>query len=210
MHPLFNSRVKDSIQMVAKYPNWFEQIAQHNFEEFLLPLAGKEWLRFLQLGCFTGDASVWMAKNVLTGQHSWLDDVDTWEGAANEPVQTEMDFDDVYATYLAKVEGLPVTHRRSTTTDYLLDFDNAVMRPSFFDFIYVDAHHTSASAFLDSELSWPLLKSDGILAIDDYEWNHPDGNPIHAPKLGIHMFLDRHAGDYQLLTINSQVWIKKK
>jgi hypothetical protein len=95
MHPLFNSRVKDSIQMAAKYPNWFEQIAQHNFEEFLLPLAGKEWLRFLQLGCFTGDASVWMAKNVLTGQHSWLDDVDTWKGAANEPVQTEMDFDDV-------------------------------------------------------------------------------------------------------------------
>jgi hypothetical protein len=153
------------------YPNWFAQIAQHNFERFLLPLAGKEWLRFLQLGCFTGDASVWLGKNVLTGEHSWLDDVDTWQGAPNEPIQEQMDFDDVYATYLAKTEGLPITHRRTTTTEYLLDHDVAVMRPSFFDFIYVDAHHTSASAFLDSELSWPLLKSGGILAIDDYEWS---------------------------------------
>lgn len=192
------------------YPNWFKQIAQHNFERFLLPLAGKEWLRFLQLGCFTGDASVWMAKNVLTGQHSWLDDVDTWQGAPNEPVQTAMDFEDVYNTYLYKTDDMPIMIHRRTTTDYLLDHDIALMRASVYDFIYVDAHHTSASAFLDSELSWPLLKRDGILAIDDYEWNHPDGDPIHAPKLGIHMFLDRHAGEYDELIRNSQVWIRKR
>jgi len=195
---------------MTEYPNWFKQIAQHNFEQFLLPLAGKEWLRFLQLGCFTGDASVWMCENVLTGEHSWLDDVDTWAGAPNEPIQTQMDFEDVYATYLAKTEGLPIVVNRKTTTEYLLDYDNAVMRPSFFDFIYVDAHHTSASAFLDSELSWPLLKPQGILAIDDYEWLHPDGVDIHAPKIGIHMFLDRHEGEYEELIRNQQLWIRKK
>lgn len=192
------------------YPNWFKQIAQHNFEEFLLPLAGKDWLRFLQLGCFTGDASVWMAENVLTGQHSWLDDVDTWEGAPNEPIQEEMDFDDVYNTYLSKIKGLPVIPNRSTTQAYLLDHDVATMRPSYFDFIYVDAHHTSASAFLDSELSWPLLKSGGLMAIDDYEWQHPDGVEIHAPKLGIHMFLDRHEGEFDTLKVNQQYWLRKR
>ena len=195
---------------MTDYPNWFKQIAEHNFEEFLRPLEGKEWLRFLQLGCFTGDASVWLCQNILVGKHSWLDDVDTWRGAPNEPIQTEMDFDDVYATYLAKTEGMPIVVNRKTTTEYLLDHDNAVMRPSFFDFIYVDAHHTSASAFLDSELSWPLLKSDGILAIDDYEWQHPDGVDIHAPKIGIHMFLDRHEGEYTELVRNQQVWIRKR
>ena len=191
------------------YPNWFRQIAQHNFEEFLLPLAGKDWLRFLQLGCFTGDASVWMCQNVLTGKHSWLDDVDTWEGAPNEPIQTQMDFEDVFRTYRDKTKGMPIVRNRRTTTEYLLDNDNEVMRPSYFDFIYVDAHHTSASAFLDSELSWPLLKPDGILAIDDYEWEHPDGVDIHAPKIGIHMFLDRHEGEYTELIRNQQLWIRK-
>jgi hypothetical protein len=192
------------------YPNWFKQIAQDNFEEFLLPLAGKEWLRFLQLGCFTGDASVWMCNNVLTGEHSWLDDVDTWQGAPNEPIQEEMDFEDVFNTYLDKTKGMPIVHSRRTTTEYLLDRDDAVMRPSFFDFIYVDAHHTSASAFLDCELSWPLLKSGGLMAIDDYEWQHPDGVEIHAPKLGIHMFLDRHDGEFDTLKVNQQYWLRKK
>jgi hypothetical protein len=192
------------------YPNWFKQIAQHNFEEFLLPLAGKEWLRFLQLGCFTGDASVWMCNNVLTAEHSWLDDVDTWRGAPNEPIQEEMDFEDVLNTYLDKTKGMPIVVNRKTTTEYLLDQDNAVMRPSFFDFIYVDAHHTSASAFLDCELSWPLLKSGGLLAIDDYEWQHPDGVEIHAPKLGIHMFLDRHEGEFDTLKVNQQYWLRKR
>ena len=195
-----------------EYPNWFKQIAQDNFEQFLTPLAGKTDLNFLQLGVFTGDASVWLLEKILTGSGSILTDVDTWRGAANEPVQEEMNFEDVYNTYLYKVDDYEkkVSIRRCTTTDYLLA-QYGPDRPlgEYFDFIYVDAHHTSASAFLDCELSWPLLKSGGILAIDDYEWLHPDGVDIHAPKLGIHMFLDRHDGEYKLLAKNQQVWLRK-
>jgi hypothetical protein len=55
-----------------------------------------------------------------------------------------------------------------------------------------------------------LLKSGGILAIDDYEWLHPDGVEIHAPKLGIHMFLDRHENEYKKLIVNQQYWIRKR
>ena len=190
-----------------EYPNWFKQIAQHNFEQFLLPHAGKPNLAYLQLGVFTGDASVWLCENVLTHNGSRLFDVDTWEGAPKEPVQEEMDFDDVYTTYIKKVDEYRNTtfHWTMTTQKFLLS--NYLDRD--LDFIYVDAHHTSASALLDCELSWDLLKSGGILAIDDYEWTHPDGVDIHAPKLGIHMFLDRHEGEYKLLVKNQQVWIRK-
>lgn len=195
-----------------EYPNWFKQIAQDNFEQFLTPLAGEIRLKFLQLGVFTGDASVWLCKNILTAQSSTLTDVDTWRGAANEPVQEEMDFEDVYNTYLDKTAEYKktISVHRCTTTDYLLA-QYGCDRPlgEHFDFIYVDAHHTSASALLDCELSWDLLNSGGILAIDDYEWLHPDGVEIHAPKLGIHMFLDRHEGEYKLLAKNHQVWLRK-
>jgi predicted O-methyltransferase YrrM len=113
----------------------------------------------------------------------------------------------VYNTYLEKVSkyGDTVYQWRMTTQKFLL----SNYSDGNCDFIYVDAHHTSASAFLDCELSWPLLKSGGILAIDDYEWSHPDGVDIHAPKLGIHMFLDRHDGEYKLLAKNQQVWLRK-
>lgn len=193
---------------MTDYPNWFEQIAKDNFEKFLLPEAGKPNLDFLQLGVFTGDASVWLLENVLTNDTSYLDDVDTWEGAFNEPIQEQMDFNDVWETYLSKVSkyGDTVYQWKMTTQKFLLGNYSDGNK----DFVYVDAHHTSASAFLDCELSWPLLKSGGLLAIDDYEWLHPDGVEIHAPKLGIHMFLDRHPDEYETLIVNQQYWLRKK
>lgn len=192
---------------MSDYPNWFKQIAQHNFERFLLPEAGKPDLHYLQLGVFTGDASVWLLENILTGSESTLMDIDTWEGAENEPIQEEMDFDNVFFTYRAKTDHF---HNRLFKQISTFDFLSKHNYIKGYDFIYVDAHHTSASAFLDCELAWPLLKSGGILAIDDYEWLHPDGLDIHAPKLGIHMFLDRHPDQFDTLIINQQYWLRKK
>ena len=151
--------------MVAKYPNWFAEIAQANFEQLLLPEAGEPDLKYLQLGVFTGDASVWLLENVLTGKNTYLHDIDSWAGAHNEPVQTAMDFDDVYNTYKDKVKRFNNSyHAKAMTQDYLVTVHH---RKHIYDFIYVDAHHTSASALLDCELSWPLLKPEGILAIDE-------------------------------------------
>ena len=187
-----------------EFPNWFNYTAKDNFEKFLIPLAGQKNLSFLQLGVYTGDASIWMLQNINNIQ---LTDVDTWQGS-DEDAHKDMDFDDVYKTYIEKVSkyGDCVFQWKMTTQKYLLgNYSDGNL-----DFIYVDAHHTSASAFLDCELSWPLLKSGGLMAIDDYEWIHPDGVDIHAPKLGIHMFLDRHEGEYKLLVKNQQVWIRKQ
>jgi predicted O-methyltransferase YrrM len=89
-----------------------------------------------------------------------------------------------------------------TTLDYLRTCNQT------FDFVYVDADHTAASALLDGELSWRDLKSGGLLAFDDYQW----GQHLPAsksPKLGIDLFLERHAGEYELLESGLQVWIRK-
>jgi len=191
---------------VTDYPNWFEYV-RPNFEEFLTPLAGKDDLKFLQLGVFTGDASVWLAENILTGKSCWLIDVDTWEGSAEEAHES-MDFDDVLDTYKAKVEPYKdkITSFRSSTTWYL----HGVRRPPSYDFIYVDADHTTVGVLLDAELAWPALKSGGIMAFDDYTWSHHTGDPRLAPQVGIDLFLHRHELDVQILTKNSQVWLRKK
>lgn len=190
---------------MTSYPNWFAGAAQANFEQFLLPKAGKFGLTYLQLGVYTGDASVWLCENVLTGDQSRLFDVDTWAGS-DEPAHKTINFDDVFDYYQSRVKGKQVQPVRATTVKYLTD-----MADSFhYDFIYIDADHTSAGVLLDAELSWPLLKSGGIMAFDDYEWLHADGVEIHAPKLGIHMFLDRHDGEFDTLVVNQQYWIRKR
>ena len=194
---------------MAEYPNWFAKTAEYNFEAFLKPLAGRSDLNFLQLGVFTGDASLWLLENILTSESSNLTDVDTWEGS-DEPDHEPMDFDDVWKTYLKKITShLNVYFLRQTTTDYLV---NVLADPPYklYDFIYVDADHTTVGVLLDAELSWPLLKSGGIIAFDDYTWGHESGDPRLAPQVGIDLFLHRHLGNYELLTKNTQVWLRKK
>ena len=190
---------------MTDYPNWFAQTAQPNFDQFLTPLAGQENLKFLQLGVYTGDASVWLADNILTGLGCWLIDVDTWEGS-DEPDHETMDFDDVYETYKTKTKMYKtIKHFKSTTTWFL----SSVRKDPDYDFIYVDADHTTVGVILDAELAWPQLKSGGIMAFDDYTWGHASGDPRLAPQVGIDLFLHRHQGDYELLAKNAQVWIRK-
>ena len=194
---------------MTEYPNWFSYVYP-NFRDFLFDLAGKDNLRFLQLGVFTGDASVWMLENVLTQPSSALVDVDTWQGS-KEAAHDDMDFEDVWKTYLEKTKRFRINAIRQSTVDYLThELGCTECSSSKFDFIYIDADHTTVSVLLDAELSWPLLKSGGIMAFDDYTWGHDSGDPRLAPQVGIDLFLHRHELDYQLLTKNHQVWIRKR
>ena len=182
-----------------EFPNWFNYTAKENFEKFLIPLAGQENLTLLQLGAYTGDASIWMINNLGLLN---LFDVDTWEGS-DEDAHKEMDFSEVERVYDEKVQGR-AHKKKMTTVDYLLN--NRLYQ---YDFIYIDADHTTVGVLMDAELSFPLLKSGGIMAFDDYTWG-AEMPPHLTPGLGIDLFLERHIDEYETLIVNHQVWIKKK
>jgi hypothetical protein len=193
---------------MTDYPNWFEMNAKPNFEKHLESYAGDIRLRFLQLGAFTGDASVWLCENILTQQSSTLNDVDTWEGS-NEEMHKAMDFSDVYSTYIEKTKKFSnIYHYQAKTFNFLIKQYEAKDNVPCYDFIYIDADHTTVGVLMDAELSWPLLKAGGIMAFDDYTWGHELPTEL-APTLGIDLFLARHEKEYEVLVINSQVWIRK-
>jgi predicted O-methyltransferase YrrM len=190
----------------VSYPNWFASSpALSNFTEHLSDLAGKKNLKFLQLGVFTGDASVWLMQNILTDQSSHLTDVDTWQGSKEEQHDL-MNFSDVEMVYNTKTSVYKNLKKfKGTTLNYL---KKAPL--DYFDFIYIDADHTAVGVLLDAELSWLSLKSEGILAFDDYMWRErTDRDDLH-PQPGIHSFLDRHEGEWELILKNWQLWVRKK
>ena len=190
---------------MTDYPNWFNHTAKSNFEKFLTSLAGQDSLKFLQLGVYTGDATEWLCKNVLTGVDVLLHDVDTWKGS-DEVAHESIDFNEVHNIYVNKIANFDnVMFYKMSTYDYLID---EFTRYRQYDFIYIDADHTTVGVLMDAELSWPLLKSGGIMAFDDYKWG-PNFPPDLTPALGIDLFLGRHEGEYETLVINEQVWIRK-
>lgn len=185
-----------------EYPNWFVG-QQYNFEAQLAHFKDKPKLRFLQIGAYTGDASVWLLENILTDQGSFLLDVDTWAGS-DEAEHSQIDFDKVYEYYKERME--PYSNVRSVRNSSDNFFRN---NKTEFDFIYIDGGHTATQVAKDADSAWKLLKSGGILAFDDYGWGK-DLPPDTTPKPAIDNFLSAHDGEYTQLVDSYQVWLRKK
>jgi predicted O-methyltransferase YrrM len=186
------------------YPNWFESVARPNFEQHLKRFAGLPKLRFVQVGVFTGDASVWLLDNILTDPSSRLLDIDTWQGS-DEAEHKAMDFENVYLTYLAKVKKYPNVSDMRADSGHTL----SQMPGDLADFIYIDGDHTAAGVRVDSYHAHRILKPGGVLAFDDYLWGY-GLDPEQTPQPAIDTFMEVHKDEYEVLDINWQVWLQKK
>lgn len=187
------------------YPNWFNISAVHYFN-LILPrrFAGKPLLDFLQIGAYTGDASEWLLDNILTDRSSWLTDVDTWYGS-DEGIHKRFDWNEIESFYDSRIASYGnVCKVKGYSEEFL-----STAEKLHYDFIYIDGDHTAHGVYTDANLSWDKLKPYGIMAFDDYLWQHDTKENHLRPKPGIDKFLSEHSGEYQLLIMDEQVWISK-
>jgi predicted O-methyltransferase YrrM len=187
---------------MSDFPNWFVG-QQYNFESILSDLKGKPNLKFLQIGAYTGDASVWLLDNILTDPTSTLTDIDTWKGS-DEVEHERISFAKVHEYYLERTKKYNNLLSIQSKSEYVLSNLNQM-----YDFIYIDGDHTAKAVADDAEDSWKILKPSGILAFDDYGWGK-DMPEYLTPKPAIDNFLNKYAGTYDILTKDYQVWIMKK
>jgi predicted O-methyltransferase YrrM len=187
---------------MTTYPNWFDG-QKYNFEIYLSHLQGKSNLKFLQIGVYTGDASIWLCENILTDETSFLYDIDTWTGS-DEKEHEKIDFDKILEYYKERIGSLKSTAwLRMTSNEYFANTKNIE-----FDFIYIDGDHVAEQVAKDAENAWKVLKPNGIMAFDDYMWGQ-DLPPHLTPRPAIDDFLEKYEGMYTLLTKEYQVWIQK-
>lgn len=187
---------------MADYPVWFDKT---NFKNVLSHLKDVRNLRFLQIGVYTGDASVWLLDNVLTHESSLLVDVDTWKGS-DEPAHEHINFENVlqyYKNRLEKYKGKVISWQMNSNEFFIQNPDVK------FDFIYIDGDHHAMQVYFDAVNAWKCLNKGGILAFDDYTWSIDD-NPMNSPRYGVDKFLVEHDGEYIMLVKNTQLWIGKK
>lgn len=77
-----------------------------------------------------------------------------------------------------------------------------------FDFIYIDGSHVAPAVLTDACQAWTLLKRNGIMIFDDYEW---EGHPhlLFRPKLAIDAFLGVFDGCFETVHKGGQVVVRK-
>ena len=189
---------------------WFESVAKKNFEEVLsnYQLTNSPF-RMLQIGAYTGDATKWLAENVMVKfANSELHDVDTWEGSP-EPEHEKLNWSHVEHAYDEKISELAVKDRifkHKTSSD---QFFGELKDETNFDFIYIDGHHFAEYVARDAFNAFKHLNSNGILAFDDYEYGLML-EPFAKPAPAIDFFLMAFQNQLNVLVSNYQVWIQKK
>lgn len=189
---------------MTQYVNWFANDGQPNFSTYLTSLIGKP-IRCLQIGAYTGDASVWMYDNLLKTSDSVLVDVDTWEGS-EEPAHYEMNWNTVENLYDSKTfaarQDRKVIKFKGTSDNF---FKNNV---ETYDFIYIDGDHTAYGVLKDAVAAYECLNVGGIIAFDDYQWSAGLG-ARNEPKMAIDAFSIIYADKVELVVEGYQKWFKK-
>ena len=185
--------------------NWFAGDVEKNFSNVLLPEFSGRPTKFLQIGAYTGDASVWLFDNIISTSNSTLIDVDTWEGS-NEPSHHQMNWETVEALYDIKTkvarENRKIIKYKGTSDSFFAN------NREKYDFIYIDGDHTSYGVIKDAVSAYECLNVGGIIAFDDYEWSAGLG-VLNEPKLAIDAFWNIYQGRIELILRGYQCWVRK-
>lgn len=186
------------------YDNWFKQKSETYFSEHLQGFKDKDNLKFLQIGVFTGDASIWLVNNLLTGQSCTLTDVDKWELDLDRSQEDKDWFANVEETYDEKVKDYTniIKHKMASVDFFSQNTES-------YDFIYLDGDKSAEGRYQDAMSAWQALKPDGMLVCDDLSLVNTENN--WNPSLGFNQFLTEISGQYTLVHQDEQhTLIQKK
>jgi len=180
---------------------WFEDLAKKNFENFIEPLFKDKPINYLEIGCFEGNCTHYMFKNVLTNIESKATIIDPFEDSKTHPIMIDT-FKNNLKDYLERI----------TIIKGYSNIELPKLNNETYDFIYVDGDHSALAAFQDGMYGFPLLKSGGIMIFDDYLWDYYEPGCLENPKHpygGINNFLASIEGKYNLVASNWQIVIQK-
>ena len=191
---------------MGEYPNWFAMSGRFNFIKHLEEFKDKK-ANFLQIGAFTGDASLWMLENALLHEHSTLTDVDTWRGSDELP-HHGFDWEDVEDTYNTKLDIYfkldKLIKFRGTSDDF---FAASGFLNRKYDFIYVDGDHTAKSVLKDGINALECVAPGGIVAFDDYTWQSGKGSTFD-PRPAIDALIVAYGDTFKVIESNTQLWMR--
>lgn len=185
--------------------DWFS----HNipvWEQLIQHLPGRK--AFLEIGSFEGRSTVWTIENMMEAGGR-IDCVDTWKGGEEHSAE---DMQGVEARFIANVEtatsGVPKNYEqwKGRSAEIL---GGMGMDTHTYDFIYIDGSHIAKDVLTDACMAWQLLKPQGLMVFDDYQWGSAR-DILHRPKLAIDAFCNIFAEEAEIIHVGYQLVVRKK
>jgi predicted O-methyltransferase YrrM len=168
--------------------------------------ANKDNISFLEIGAFEGYSANYFIDHFLQGNHSTITCVDPWIKYSESTVTKMIEWDnvineDTYNIFInnTKVNSNKIIIKRGLSKDILPELH------SEYDFIYIDGDHSEAAVWVDATLSFDILKINGIIIFDDYDWNVGD----KSPKKAIDKFIQEYNSKIKILFMGYLVGIQK-
>lgn len=187
-------------------PNWFLGEPEQNFKSMLLE-SGVVPKKILQIGAYTGDASLWLYNNILKNSPDGtvLIDVDTWQGS-QEFAHEDLDWETIENIYDARTRDgrfeRKIIKYKGTSDSF---FRN---NREQYDFIYIDGDHTAYGVMKDAVSAYESLRIGGLIGFDDYQWiGKPD--PVDRPEPAIRAFLEIYKKRVEVVVRGYQLWVRK-
>ena len=164
---------------------------------------GRPRLRALEIGVFEGRSTCWLLENILTGEGSTIDCIDTFAGI--EHGYRAVDMDAVRRRFEANTT--PWDERVTLHVGKSARVLAKLAGP--YDIIYIDGSPTAANVLVDAVLAWRLTRDNGIIIFSDYGWPKYSDQPWLRPHLAIDAVLQCFIGWYQCLNFGCQIAIRK-
>lgn len=198
--------------------NWFES-ARPVWDE-LIPQVDPA--RILEIGSYEGASACYLIERVGSRRDLELHCIDNWEGGAEHqpgaPFQANMT--DVEKRFFnnTRLAMAGVDHKvelivHKGASDLELSKLLASGKAGYFDFIYIDGSHQAPDVLLDALLGFKLLRTNGVIAFDDYVWRESAGgwnDPTRCPKLAIDAFTNVFFHKIHILTAPiRQLYVQK-
>jgi len=167
--------------------------------------------KILEIGTYVGTSIIEMLKN----NNATATVIDCWQLSPLEQTNikkysnNKATIETAYDVFIKNIENANVKDRITIIRDDSCSALNNLLRNNeYFDFIYVDGSHKCLDTHYDLILSWNVLKKNGILAIDDYEWSVND-SILESPEIGINHFLDKYKKEYVILSKLYRIFLRK-
>lgn len=171
---------------------------------YLKVFKNKPNLRFLEIGSFQGNTTVWLLENILTDDTSMITCIDTFEGSVNHIFHFKHDIKSIFDIFSYNISKF------KNKVNIIKDKSQTALKQinEQYDFIFIDSNHKASSVIEDAILSFSLLKKGGIMIFDDYMLFGMKKS-VDNPKPAIDAFLEIYAKNINVLYKNHQVIIEK-